>query len=347
MVKVVDVITVIKLLTTCKATSKSRDLCERLQSNIDEVKELIKTLQSQYAELNCIFDQLREQYLVDVVEEVTWYFTSMCLCLLEMLSNCLDQLMVTNTTPSPRKLQYPELPANILSIQHQKIVQTMGQFIIMLGLSPYLLSGVGVPLKQRTSSPDTMAIIKQLQRAHMTNKQKAWHLYKCCSVLVKCVNQPSLKAAVYPSYLTDVVSGLLQVCYGPYDECHVLPSNGLPSKFTSPADIKPAVVPDSNCSPCISEEQREMSSELLEGLLDKMYPPLVISQLLTLQSIAQTAAANNCEWAVKGCGRLLSQRLMKPHGVQALIEATFSNTRGAPSLNNADKGWDISVCMHE
>ena len=75
-----------------------------------------------------------------------------------------------------------------------------------------------------------------------------------------------------------------------------------------------------------------MSSEILESLLDKMYPPLVISQLLTLQSIACTATDNNCEWAVKGCGRLLSQQLMKPHGVQTLIEETFSNVRGMMKL---------------
>ena len=57
---------------------------------------------------------------------------------------------VTDPVQPSRKLQYPELPPNILSIQHQKIVQAMGQFIVMLGLSPYLLSGVGMPLKQRT-----------------------------------------------------------------------------------------------------------------------------------------------------------------------------------------------------
>lgn len=327
MARVVDIIATIKLLIACKAANKSRGLYERLQSNIDEVKELIQAPQSKYAELNCIFDQMHEKHLVNMTGDVTWYFTSMCLCLLEALNNCLDQLLVTNTTQPSRKLQYPELPPNILSIQHQKIVQTMVQFIIMLGVTPYLLSGVGMSLKQRTKSPDIIATLKQLQQAHMTNQQKAWHLYKCCHVLVKCSDQPSLRAAIFPTHLIDVIGGLLQVCYGPLDHPILSPSNSLSSdtKFTSPADIKPLMVINSNCTPSISEEQREMISQLLESLLDKMYPPLVISQLLTLQGIARTA---NCEWAVKGCGRLLSRRLMKPHGVQALIEATFSNIRG-------------------
>lgn len=329
MATAVDIIAVMKLLTASKVTSKSRGLCERLQSNIDEVKELIQAPQSKYAKLNYIFDQLCEQYFVDITKEVTWYFTSMCLCLLEALKTCLDQLSVTDTMQPSRKLQYPELPPNILSIQHQKVVQAMGQFIIMLGLSPYLLSGVGVPLKQRTKSPDALAVIKQLQQAaHVTNQQRGWHLYKCCSILVECSEQPSLRAAIFPTHLVDVVSGLLQICYGPLDI--LLPSDRLPSnnKFTSPADIKPPVVTNGNLTPSISEEERELSSQLLERLLNKMYPPLVISQLLTIQSIAQTATDNNCQWAVKGCGRLLSQRLMKSHGVQALIEATFSNVRG-------------------
>lgn len=330
MATVVDIIAVMKILTTCKEEYKSRGLCERLQGSIDEVTQLI---QSQQSKLNYIVDQLREQYCVDMTE-VTWYFTSLCLCLLEALKNCLDQLSVTDSTLPSRKLQYPELPPNILSIQQQKIVQAMGQFIVMLGLSPYLLSGVGVPLRQRTKSPDALATLKQLQQAdHMTNQQRAWHLYKCCSVLVQCSDQPSLRAAIFPTYLIDVISGLLQICYGPLDNCDVLPSNRLPSntKFTSPADIKPVMVTNDNHIACISEGQRERSSEIMELLLDKMYPPLVISQLLTLHSIARTTT-DKCEWTVKGCGRLLSQRLMKPHGVQALIEATFSNVRGIVTM---------------
>ena len=327
MAGVVEIIGVVKLLTTCKETSKSRGLCERLQGSIDDVKELIQAPQSKYAQLNCIFDQLREHYFVDVQGEVTWYFTSLCLCLLEALKTCLDQLLVTDTKQPSRKLQYPELSPNILSIQQQKIVQAMVQFIIMLGISPYQLPGVGVPLKHRTRSPDAIATLKQLQQStRMTNEQRAWHLYKCCTVLVQCVDQPSLRAAIFPTHLIDVISALLQICNGPHD---VLPSNKLPSntKYTSPADIKPLMVTNSNHNiGCISVEQREESNEILEKLLDKMYPPLVISQLLTLQSIAYT------DWTVKGCGRLLSRQLMKPHGIQALIEATFSNVRGIVSL---------------
>ena len=180
MATVVDIIAAIKLLTTCKETSKSRGLRERLQISIDEVTELI---QSKHTKLNCVFDQLRKHYFVDIRGDVTWYFTSMCLCLLEALKDCLDQLLVTDPAPPSRKLQYPELPPNILSIQHQKIVQAMGQFIVILGLSPYLLSGVGVPLKQRTKSPDALTTIKQLQQAaHMSNRQMAWHLYECCII---------------------------------------------------------------------------------------------------------------------------------------------------------------------
>ena len=333
MARVVDIITAIKLLITWKEITKSRGLCERLQSNIDSVRELIQAPQTKYAQLNCIFDQLRKQYFVDE-KEVTWYYTSLCLCLLEALKNCLDQLLVSDSTQPSRKLQYPELPPNILSIQQQKIVQAMGQFIIMLGISPYLLPGVGVPIKQRTKSPDAITALKQLQQCgHVGNEEKPWHLYKCCNVLVQCCDQPSLRAAIFPTHLIDVLSGLLQICYAPLDNCHVLPSNRLPGsrKFTSPADIKPRVVTNGSQTGCISVEEREESSEILEKLLSKMYPPLVISQLLTLHSIARTAT-DNCEWAVQGCGRLLSRQLMKSHGVQALIEATCSNARGIVPL---------------
>ena len=141
MATVVDIIAVMKLLTTCKETIKSRGLCERLQSSINEVTKLIQAPQSKYSKLQCIFDQLSKQYFVD---------------------RCWGQLLVTNSTQPSRKLQYPQLPPNILSIQ-QQLVQVVGQFIVMLGLSPYLLSGVRVSLKQRTRSPDVLTTLKQLQ----------------------------------------------------------------------------------------------------------------------------------------------------------------------------------------
>ena len=46
MATVVDIIAAIKLLTTCKETSKSRGLRERLQSSIDKVTELIQTYEA-------------------------------------------------------------------------------------------------------------------------------------------------------------------------------------------------------------------------------------------------------------------------------------------------------------
>ena len=330
MAKLGDIITVIKLLTTSRNTDRTHGLRDRLQSNVDELKAQL-SVAPQYADLSYIIEQVRKEYCVDLIGEITWYFTSLCLALLETLNDCLDELVKSNDASNPaqpaKKLQYPELPPNILSIQHQKDVQSIMQFIIMLGVCPYLLPGVGVPLGQRTKSPDATATVKQLQQANICNGERAWCLYKCCRVVVKCCNQPSLCSAIFPTHLIDIISSLLQICYGPHDHRGDTSMDKADTKqFKSPADITPGVVASGDVAhrPSISEEQRELSGQFLEGLLIKIYPPIMVRQLLSIQGMARTSSA----WAVKGCGRLLSQQLMKPHGVKVVIEAVFSDRTG-------------------
>lgn len=330
MAKLDDIIAAIKLLTTCRSMDKTHGLCDRLQSNVDELKKQI-SLTPRYADLKYIVELVRKGYCVEVIGEITWYFTSLCLSLLEALNDCLDKLVecspTSNLAQPSRKHQYPELPPNILSIQHQKDVQSMMQFVIMLGVCPYLLPSIGVPLGQRTKSPDATATVKQLQKGAICNGERAWHLFKCCRVIVKCCNQPSLCSAVFPTHLIDIISSLLQISYGPYESRNDLGLDRLDTKqFSSPADIMPNMVASEDVTrrPSINEEQKELSGQLLEGLLAKIYPPIMVRQLLSIQGMART----NCAWAVKGCGRLLSQQLMKSHGVKVVIEAVFSDRTG-------------------
>jgi len=330
MAKLGDIVAAIKLLTTCRSMERTHGLCDRLKSNVDELKAQL-SVAPQYADLKYIVEHVREEYCVEVIGEVTWHFTSLCLSLLEALNNCLDELVKCSLTSNPaqpsKKQQYPELPPNILSIQHQKDIQSMMQFVIMLGVCPYLLPGVGVPLGQRTKSPDATATVKQLQKRVICNGERAWHLFKCCRVIVKCCDQPSLCSAVFPTHLIDIISSLLQISYGPYESCNDLHMDRSDSEqFTSPADIIPNMVASDNVThrPSINEEQKELSGQCLEGLLAKIYPPIMVRQLLSIQGMARTC----CAWAVKGCGRLLSQQLMKPHGVKVVIEAVFSDRTG-------------------
>ena len=116
---------------------------------------------------------------------------------------------------------------------------------------------------------------------------------------------------------------------------------------------------DDNIEIFISDRERDECSEILRRLLDKVYPPLVVRELLVLQggtrrintpTVKCSASKQDHEtvekppvskkepqvktklhstlnaaprWLRKVCGQLLSERLMKSNGVQAVLRGVL------------------------
>ncbi|KAF5919558.1 hypothetical protein HPG69_000157 [Diceros bicornis minor] len=85
--------------------------------------------------------------------DVTWSFTSQTLLLLLCLKETMIHLAADFNPgkPNPRTPEAaPALSPDTLSISQQKTVQSVLQFVVTLGVCPYLMPGVGVPLRYRT-----------------------------------------------------------------------------------------------------------------------------------------------------------------------------------------------------
>lgn len=142
--------------------------------------------------------------------DVTWSFTSQALLLLLCLKETMIHL-AADFTPGKPNLKTPEaapaLSPDTLSISQQKTVQSALQFVVTLGICPYLMPGVGVPLRRRTEFGAVVQDVVCLEAPpHATRR-----LYTSCKVLLNVARHASLGSLIFCRHFGDIAAGLCQL----------------------------------------------------------------------------------------------------------------------------------------
>ncbi|XP_035521425.1 transport and Golgi organization protein 6 homolog [Morone saxatilis] len=261
-------------------------------------------------------------------EDATWGFVQECLLLLLALARHLSvelELFKQTPAPSTAKLRTPEmappLPPDTLSVTQQKTLGTALQFVISLGLCPYLAPGVGVPLGRRSA----FGVMVEKLVCSGAVPAVGRRLYTTTNVLLQLSELSSLATLVFTQHLGDVMAALCQLGYQP----HRAGSDTEEEKMQE-----------------LSAEERQTCKEALKSLLEKVYQPIVIKELLILQggpkqpaavrsssgpSSSRAALGSAPAWLRRLCGQLLSERLMQPNGVQAVVRAILGGGTGNES----------------
>lgn len=364
-------------------------------------------------------NDLRKANLTDSKDEIRWTFVEICLELLKLLKESLVSVQTRDKNSDQKAKQKvekrgneaPPLPADSLGVHDQKTVLTAIQFVVVLGICPNLIAGVGLPVEMRSGFARALNI-------HCSNKSER-RLFECINTLVDCIAQRSLGALVLSRHLGDILSGLLQICYAPITAYSNAKSNktdltnfnpghnvtNLPENFSdfscdnvdkackkSPdvskddSETKPLAESDScdQLQPSdlyvstpepshvmrnddqklfITSSERELCAQNLQRILDRVYQPVVIRELLMLQKGPMSVgkqpmkrksekklsgdngkATGNQEmkdsvlpsqtpkWMKNVCGQLLSERLMKANGVKAVLLAFLEGSAGTNYL---------------
>ncbi|XP_037733712.1 transport and Golgi organization protein 6 homolog isoform X4 [Chelonia mydas] len=251
--------------------AKHADLLETLNSNLAALEEKLGQ-DPQWNELWSLRAEVREQAVwLESSTDVTWSFTCQVLLLLLSLKKRMIILAAAYhpAKPNPRTAEAaPALSPDTLSISQQKTVQSALQFVITLGLCPYLLPGVGIPLKHRT---EFSAVVQDVVSPNAS--PSAMHrLYGSCTALLQIAQHPSLGNLILTRHLGDLIAGLCQLGF--------CPTKGKGEQARPLEQLK-----------CLQSPGQEVK-----------------------QPLAQAPA-----WLRRLCGQLLSERLMKPSGVQAVV----------------------------
>ena len=273
-------------------------------------------------------------------------------------------------------------PAVDLSISDQQTVKTVIQLIVVLGICPNLLNGVGIPFEQRTGFS---AALQSEQASAKCPKC----LYECVMMLFSCLSEPSLSLVILSKHLADLLAALIQLGYckavcdsvdqsgGPVSKQDDKQSKGA-AKLAKQVDLvtleseqqdkpmndefslaKDSLKQDvqfgdkfSSSSICeggivISKLQQDRCKRVLNDLVNKMYQPLIIRELLFLQGSmsGQKTSPGNSSVRTENTGA----KEMSPKTLPLANESNTVNEESGCLKGNAATAtpkWVKDVCGH-
>lgn len=155
------------------------------------------------------------RWLSSSTGDVAWDFVQECLVLLLALARHLsaELELFERASPSlpakqPPAEKAPPLSPDVLSVKQQQMLASALQFVVSLGLCPYLAPGVGVPLAQRSAFG---AQVQKLCSGRVQGPRR--RLFTTTTVLLEFAELPSLATAVFARHLNDLMAALCQLGY--------------------------------------------------------------------------------------------------------------------------------------
>ncbi|XP_051726883.1 transport and Golgi organization protein 6 homolog isoform X2 [Ctenopharyngodon idella] len=301
-------------------------LVSALQRNLSELRERMSG-DEELEEARHLLEEVRRDitWFCSDTNDLTWSFVQECLLLLLCLARHFNRLLEAfhqiPAVPNPATPEAaPPLPPDVLSVAQQKTLGTVLQFVVTLGLCPYLAPGVGVALGLRSAFG---AAVEGAVR-HDVAPAGERRLLITTNVLLEVSALSSLATPVFTRHLGDIMAALCQLAYRPQRP------EGDGTKGNKGLTV----------------EERKTCKEALHSLLGKVYQPIVIKELLVLQGGPKQACSGSrggCAggggkalaqappWLRRLCGQLLSDRLIQPQGVQAVVRAILEGTGGGDS----------------
>ncbi|CAL8357795.1 unnamed protein product [Lota lota] len=259
-------------------------------------------------------------------EDVPWAFAQECFLLLLTLARHLSTQMAffEQTPPLPAANQHtpeaaPPLPPDVLSVSQQKTLGAALQFTVSLGLCAHLVPGVGLALERRSAFGPVLAGLMRRDGAAPSVPPADRRLLTATRVLLRLSELPSLATLVFTRHLGDLMAALCQLGHQP--QCSLGAKD-------------------------LNLEERKACRWALKSILGTVYQPIVIKELLILQGgpkqvkINIPAAVATPTWLRRLCGQLLSERLMQPHGVQAMARAILEGGTGSRNHGSQLRGGD-------
>lgn len=190
-----------------------------LQRNQAELKRMLDG--GELKDVHRLLEEVRREthWFCAHTEDPTWSFVQECLLLLLCLVRHLRRLVEAfnqNSSPAGPNPRVPEaappLPPDVLSVAQQKTIGTVLQFLVTLGLCPYLVPGVGVSLELRSAFG--AAVEGAVQRDVAPSCER--RLLITTTVFLELAQLSSLATLVFTRHLGDLMAALCQSGYRPY-----------------------------------------------------------------------------------------------------------------------------------
>ncbi|XP_057368356.1 transport and Golgi organization protein 6 homolog [Daphnia carinata] len=281
---------------------------EKLQGS--SVETIDQVLQNNLALVRTFQNTLADQGNHDLLKvfgiekchigDVKWSYS--CLCLETILE--VAKAMDLDAANCNKSTIHSDSSVPCLSVQHEIDIAKCFQLIVGFGLLPNLLPNIGIPIQRRSKYYNLFH-----QSPHLTDEQKYSRLTVVVRGLCEIEKSQSFGPKFATKHLADLLTALLQICHAPI------------SKPTSDSQVL--------LWQRLHEERQEFVP-LLNSVIERTYPPLLVQNLLLLQGpsashakIIRDAPKPAPKWLIRVCAHLLTQQLMKPNGLAMTIQGVM------------------------
>ncbi|XP_040569681.1 transport and Golgi organization protein 6 homolog isoform X1 [Lepeophtheirus salmonis] len=221
-------------------------------------------------------------------EDVRWKFVEMSLMELQALRSQLRE-PIKNTSNDTTPL---------LSVHNQKVITSLLQLILGMGIVPYLIKGVGLPLEKRSKYVELFAKQKELP----VEQKRIRTVFVINSLLDLSEGPEELAAIIITKNFGDILAALIQLGYAPLSK-----PNNEPPTSESEFHMTPELYES------LTKESEEFREKYLK-FINRVYQPLVVKYLLVLQS-----GKGVPRWVKETVGDSLTSRLLRCNGVSNVI----------------------------
>ncbi|XP_006820404.1 transport and Golgi organization protein 6 homolog [Saccoglossus kowalevskii] len=291
----INVLSTIKILTTC-ATSTER-------TDMQAEDSLLKTLDVIMMEVDTRLQEDHQDLLEELITEHKWndlHNTTHTQWKYVQYCVKLLEFYILKTSNQSQ-----------LRIDEQHTLQTVLQLIVCFGIAPNLIPGVGIPLQKRTHFASCIP-------CRSTSAFDCdYQLLFCVKSLMSFCRHASLASVILTKHLTDILACFLQLCHAPRKK----DLSGL-----SEQQRKEAIF--------LKPDEKDWCNLEFEKLLDRVYQPLLIQELIVLQGGVSHRAP---KWLKLMCGEVLSDRLLKHNGVMAAVKGVLLTTACNPGTADWQK----------
>ncbi|XP_067933371.1 transport and Golgi organization protein 6 homolog [Watersipora subatra] len=245
-------------------------------------------------------DEVAEQYIATLF----WILTKLNSTINEEMQQFLLEERTTSCAKES-KHSAPKLSPEIFSVGHQEFLTKVFQFIVSLGIVPHLTVGVGIPIGLRSKFANIISSL--VKSSHIK-------LHENLIRLLPIIQPRNMRAVFMARHLGDLLASLIQLRHAQISG-QLAPAA---KQHTLPAAVNSSPVPSDGChSNCTIDYSRE-----LDVLLMKSYQPLIVRELLVLQS---AAGAQTPAWMRAACGHFLTRILVSPDGVKYVIAGMITS----------------------
>jgi hypothetical protein len=271
-----------------------------LKSNMETYKALLKNT-SRFDELSVQLDAHR--YASETIKQclmshptLALYndFTTEALALLVVLDSNTRTLHMEDMEAAVafKRSDVQSLPLQapmaLFSVSNSKILRCLLEFVVCLGVYPYLLPGVDTLLKARLRRSQYIAKATNLPCGGVERL-----LHHTCSVLVDCLDNAVIGPMIVATHVVHILAALVQVCH---------------------ADGEISIISDGS--------MKGICFNMLRKLVEGIDQQLVIEELIT--AMKHVSSNGDTKWLCEVYGEMLSERLMSKNGIQHVITALMN-----------------------